>query len=75
MRTTITIADDVLAEMERMRANDGLGPSAALNLLARRGIAASGTRPEAYAHRSVSLGLRGDLHNVGEVLELLDGAG
>lgn len=27
----ITIADDVLAEMERMRAKDGLGPSAALH--------------------------------------------
>ena len=38
MRTTITIADDVAEEMRRLRRTQGLGPSEALNLLARRGM-------------------------------------
>lgn len=38
MRTTVTIAPDVYAEIERLRREDGLGPSEALNQLARRGL-------------------------------------
>lgn len=73
MRTTITIADDVYAEMERLRERDGLGPSAALNLLARRGMARHDTSAM-YVHRSAPLGLRVDVHDIGAVLELLDDA-
>lgn len=72
MRTTITIADDVYAEMERLRERDGLGPSAALNLLARRGMAQQQTPPTTYVHCSAPLGLRLDVHDIGAVLELLD---
>ena len=73
MRTTITVADDVFAEMERLRRADGLGPSEALNLLARRGMAAR-PRPVDYVHESRELGIQIDVMNVGEVLELLDDA-
>ncbi len=71
MRTTITVADDVAAEMERLRREDGMGPSEALNALARRGMA----RPVAdvhYHHHSASIGLRIDVSNIGSVLDLLD---
>lgn len=71
MRTTITIADDVAAEMERLRREEGMGPSEALNTLARRGM---GRRPAAisYHHRSAPLGLTVDVSNIGAVLDLLD---
>lgn len=72
MRTTITLADDVAAEMERLRREDGLGPSEALNLLARRGIAVRASRPAPYRHHAADVGVRIDVRNVGEVLDLLD---
>lgn len=72
MRTTITVAADVAAEMERLRRDEGLGPSEALNRLARRGMA---RRPESatpYVHRSADLGLKVDVRDIGAVLDLLD---
>ena len=72
MRTTITVADDVAAELDRLRRQDGLGPSEALNLLARRGMARRSGARAGYVHESADLGLRTDVHNVGEILELLD---
>lgn len=71
MRTTITVADDVFAEMERLRRAEGLGPSEALNLLARRGMAARQPRVD-YVHQPRKLGIRVDVMNIGEVLDLLD---
>ena len=71
MRTTVTIADDVYAEMERLRREEGLGPSEALNLLARRGMTAPRT-DYVYVHRSYPLGAKVDLTNIGEVLDMLD---
>lgn len=71
MRTTITVADDVAAEMERLRREEGLGPSEALNTLARRGMARASGR-QAYVHRSHTLGLRVDISDVAAALELLD---
>lgn len=71
MRTTITVADDVAAEMDRLRREEGLGPSEALNTLARRGM----TRPVAdvsYHHRAAALGLKVEVGNIGEILDLLD---
>ncbi len=71
MRTTITVADDVFAEMERLRRAEGLGPSEALNLLARRGIAAGTPRVD-YVHHGRDLGIKVDVMNIGEALDLLD---
>ncbi|MBP6995499.1 MAG: CopG family transcriptional regulator [Phycicoccus sp.] len=72
MRTTITVADDVAAELERLRRVDGLGPSEALNLLARRGMATRPVAAEPYVHHSADLGLRIDVTDIGSVLDLLD---
>jgi hypothetical protein len=72
MRTTVTLDPDVAAELERMRREDGVGLSEALNLLARRALA---LRPQRrlYEPRTVDLGLSIDVSNIGDVLDLLDG--
>lgn len=72
MRTTVSIAEDVSAEIERMRRKDGLGLSEALNLLARRGIAASSSAAAPYTHSSRPMTARIDISNTAEVLDLLD---
>ena len=73
MRTTFTLDDDVAAEVERLRRIEGIGISDAVNRLIRAGLA---TRPERrpYRHRSANVGLKVDVSNVGEVLDLLDEA-
>jgi hypothetical protein len=72
MRTTVVIDSDVAAEVERLR-REGLGISEALNLLARRGIAArTGERGARYRHRTARIGLKVDVTNVADVLDLLD---
>lgn len=72
VRTTVTLADDVAAEMERLRREEGLGPSEALNRLARRGMAQRGGGRATYVHVSEQLGLKVDVSNIAEVLDLLD---
>lgn len=71
MRTTVTLADDVAAEVNRLRREEGLGLNAAVNLLARRGMAAP-QEPAPYVHRTVDLGLAVEVSNIGEVLDLLE---
>ena len=71
MRTTITVADDIYAEMERLRREQGLGPSEALNTLARRGMARK-EAPRPYVHKTRPMGPKVDIMNIGEVLDLLD---
>ncbi|MEO6792419.1 MAG: CopG family transcriptional regulator [Mycobacterium sp.] len=72
MRTTVVIDSDVAAEVERLR-REGLGISEALNLLARRGIAArTGAPGDRYRHRTARIGLKVDVTNVADVLDLLD---
>ncbi|ANS78973.1 DNA-binding protein, CopG family [Serinicoccus hydrothermalis] len=74
MRTTITLSDDVAAEVDRLRREKGIGPSEAVNSLARRGMAAPEEPSSGYEHRSTRLGLKVDVRNIGEVLDLLDEA-
>ena len=72
MRTTVVIDSDVAAEIEHLR-RTGLGLSEALNLLARRGMAASGGAPPVpYQHHSAPIGLKIDVTNIADVLDLLD---
>ena len=72
MRTTIDLDPDVLAAVERLRAELKLGLSAAVNTLARRGL----TAPRAdYVYTPITFAMHSrldDLDNIGEVLELLD---
>jgi hypothetical protein len=72
MRTTVVIDSDVAGEIERLR-REGMGLSEALNLLARRGMA---RRPSSeaikYKHRTSRIGLKVDVTNIADVLDLLD---
>jgi hypothetical protein len=69
MRTTITLAPDVAAEVERLRRTEGLGPSEAVNRLVRQGLSRRDRAARPYVHRTAPLGLRID---VGDVLDMLD---
>lgn len=73
MRTTVELEDDVSRAVEQVRRERGLGVSEAVNELIRRGLVA--TPPLRTFHQRTSrLGLRIDVSNVAEALELLDGS-
>ena len=71
MRTTITLSDDVNAAVEETMRRRNIGRSEAVNELIRAGVS---HRPTArsYRHRVHSLGMRVDVGNVGDVLDLID---
>jgi hypothetical protein len=71
MRTTFTLDDDVAAAVERLRREEGIGISEAVNRLIRRGLARP-TRRHRYEHRSADVGLKVDVTDIGAVLDLLD---
>ncbi len=71
VRTTVTLADDVAAEVERLRRDRGIGTSAAINELARAGMSRP-AQDRAFRQRGVLLGLRVDVSNIADVLDALD---
>lgn len=74
MRTTVTLAPDVAAALTAVQRERGVGLSAAVNELVRRGLLAeqapATTRP--FRQRTYDLGLRIDVRNVAEALDVLD---
>jgi hypothetical protein len=72
MRTTITLEDDVAAAVRRLHREQGLGVSEAVNRLARAGLTVKGERAT-FRQRTARLGLKVDVTNLGEALELLEG--
>ena len=74
MRTTVSLEPDVAAAVERLRRQQGIGVSAAVNALARRGLLVDVVRLEPYVLEPADLGLAVDVHDVAEALEQLDGA-
>lgn len=73
MRTTFTLDDDVAAAVERLRREEGLGLSEAVNRLIRAGMVRP-KREHRYRHRSADIGLKVDVTDIGEVLDVLDDA-
>ncbi|MGY1606097.1 MULTISPECIES: ribbon-helix-helix protein, CopG family [unclassified Geodermatophilus] len=72
MRTTVTLDDDVAAAIERLRREEGLGVSEAVNRLVRAGLVPRrDVRP--FRQRTAELEFTVDVRNVGDVLDLLDG--
>jgi hypothetical protein len=71
MRTTITLDDDVAAAVEDLRRQDGAGISEVVNRLIRAGLVGQSSR-EPYRHHTRDIGLKIDVSNIGEVLDLLD---
>lgn len=72
MRITIDLDDDVTAEVARLHRERGLGVSAVVNELARRGLR-TGRHNAAYVHPSYEMDALIDLSNVADVLEFIDG--
>jgi hypothetical protein len=75
MRTTVNLDDDVAAAVEQLRREQGLGLSAALNELARRGLAHGAIPRPRFSQQTSSGGARIDLTDVADALDLLDGPG
>jgi DNA-binding HxlR family transcriptional regulator len=74
MRTTVNIADDVIAELDRLRSERSLGLSEALNELARAGMARKREPRKKFVQRTYDLGeTLIDYTNVAEALELAEG--
>ena len=73
MRTTVNLDDDVAAAVDSLRRERGTGLSEAVNELVRAALARA-PAPASYRHRSAALGLRLDVRDVGEALEVLDRA-
>ena len=71
MRTTVTLDPDVAAAVARLRREHSIGMSEAVNELIRTGLRPAQPR-KTYRPRSHSLGLRLDVTNVAEALELID---
>jgi metal-responsive CopG/Arc/MetJ family transcriptional regulator len=72
MRTTITLDDDVAAALERLRRERPIGLSEAINELIRTALTVKRPRTP-FEQRAQRIGLRIDVTNVAEALELLDG--
>jgi hypothetical protein len=73
MRTTVSLDDDVTAAVEELRRSKHVGLSEAVNELIRTGMAGAPRRRRAFRQRSAALGLRLDVSNVAEALDVLDG--
>ena len=73
MRTTIEFEDDTARAIEELRRSEGLGVSEAVNELVRRGLLprSPGTR---FEQSTQSMGLKVDVSNVAEALEVLEGS-
>lgn len=72
MRTTVVLDDDVVAALDRLRREKGLGLSEALNQLVRNGLHEREPPPRARLESS-DLGLRIDVSNVAEALDFAEG--
>jgi hypothetical protein len=72
MRTTITLADDVAAGIDKLRRERDLGLSEAVNDLVRAGLTADRADPE-FHQQTHDLGAGVDFSNIGETIETLDG--
>ncbi len=73
MRTTVALDDDVARAVEELRRTEGLGLSAAINVLARRGLARSGDERPPFRQQVSSMGApRLPLDDIGAVLEAIE---
>lgn len=73
MRTTIRLDDDVAAAAHRLSREEHIGLGEALNRLARAGLRQGRLKRLPFRQRTADLGLRVDVSDVADALELLDG--
>ncbi len=72
MRTTIELDADAAAAVEQLRRTERLGVSEAVNELIRRGLLPRGATP-AFRQETFRLGLKIDVSNVADALDVLEG--
>jgi len=72
VRTTITLADDVAAAVERLRRERSIGLSEAVNDLVRAGLTGQ-RRGTPFRQKAHDLGRGIDFSNVADAIETLDG--
>jgi hypothetical protein len=72
MRTTVEFDEDTAKAVEQLRRDEGLGVSEAVNELIRRGLLPRKLEAR-FEQRTRSMGMRIDVSNVAEALELLEG--
>jgi len=72
VRTTVTLAGDVAAAVERLRRERSIGISEAVDELVRRGLVGS-QPPRPFVQTTHDLGRGTDATNVAEAIETLDG--
>ncbi|MBA3277167.1 MAG: ribbon-helix-helix protein, CopG family [Geodermatophilaceae bacterium] len=72
MRTTVTFDEDVASAVQAIRRERQMGVSEAVNELIRQGLVAP-RRQGDFHQRTAAMGLRLDVANVADALEVLDG--
>jgi hypothetical protein len=72
VRKTVTLDDDVVAAVERLRRERNIGLSDAINELIRAGLVEPRRRTR-FRQRTAELGLRIDVSNIAEALDVLEG--
>jgi hypothetical protein len=73
MRTTLTLADDVVVAVERLRRERSIGMSEAVNELVRAGLAKQGKPQAPFRQVAHDLGRGTDFDNIADTIETLDG--
>lgn len=71
MRTTVRLDPEVAAAAERLRRERHIGLGEAVNELARAGLVQK-QKPTRFQQRTASVGLRIDVTDIADTLELLD---
>ncbi len=77
MRTTVEFEEDTARALHQLRNETGMGVSEAVNHLVRRGLLApeEGSPGESlFVQRTHRLGLRIDVSNVADAIDLLEGS-
>ena len=73
MRTTVEFDSDTAQAIEQLRREDDMGLSEAVNTLIRRGLLPR-PDPKPFQQETKPLGVKIDVSNVAEALDLLEGA-
>lgn len=73
MRTTVRLDPDVAAAAEQLRPERHIGLGEAVNELARAGLTRRGSATP-FQQRTAGVGLRMDVTNIAETLDVLDDA-
>lgn len=72
MRTTVELDDDTAKVVEKLRQERGIGLSEAVNELIRQGVLPRPER-EPFRQETRPLGLKVDVTNIAEALDVLEG--